>query len=205
MRVLSIPVAALGLALSVSAVNADDDIDTAPIIQLAHTVCETCHGVGGSSMSSLFPRLAGQQAPYLEAQLKKFRARTRGNPQAQAYMWGIAGPLRDYQITELARFFSSNPPAAGIPSSSPEQVARGKVIFENGIEATNVPACNACHGENAEGNDTIPRLAGQHVDYLMRQIVAFRTETRKSGVMHPNAENLTDAEAEAVAEYLGQK
>ena len=47
----------------------------------AKQVCSVCHGVTGNSVSPNFPRLAGQSADYLEAQLKNFRSHQRSDPE----------------------------------------------------------------------------------------------------------------------------
>src|ERR1700693_2114843 len=56
-----------------------------PPVDVAGTVhvCSSCHGPGGRSTSSTFPRLAGQQKDYLVAQLQAFRDKTRADPPAQ--------------------------------------------------------------------------------------------------------------------------
>lgn len=194
------------LAFSAQTAHAgDDDIDPRTV-KMAQSVCETCHGIGGDSTSSLYPRLAGQQFVYLQHELKQFRSRERGDPFAQAYMWGIAGPLSDVEIDGLAQYFSGKTPGEPLSAdASPEVLARGQQLFEHGDDGKGIPACAACHGANAEGKDDFPRLAGQHASYLVRQIVAFRTATRRNDTMHANAENISDDDAQAVADYLSQK
>jgi cytochrome c553 len=82
-------------------------------------------------------------------------------------------------------------------------MARGKEIFEHGLAAEGVPACASCHGAHAEGNDTFPRLAGQHAAYLLRQIGVFKNGTRANApVMSAVAHTLTDEQAKAVAAFL---
>src|SRR6516162_10008059 len=86
-------------------------------------VCSSCHGPGGHSISSTFPRLAGQQKDYLVAQLTAFRDHKRADPHAQTYMWGMAARLSDENIDGIATYYSSQAPVAGAPSASPEAVA----------------------------------------------------------------------------------
>ena len=76
----------------------------------ATQVCASCHGPRGQSVSPAFPRLAGQRKEYLETQLKAFRDRTRADPMAQAYMWGMASQLTDDAIAGLAGYYSAQPP-----------------------------------------------------------------------------------------------
>src|ERR1700674_5920442 len=73
---------------------------------LAVTVCGTCHGPHGNSTHQKYPRLAGKNDNYLAAQLKAFRAQTRGDPDAVGYMWGMAGQLDDETIDALAQYYN---------------------------------------------------------------------------------------------------
>src|SRR5579859_5538570 len=91
-------------------------------------VCGTCHGTNGRSVSPTFPNLAAQTAPYLEAQLKAFKDQTRADPDAQAYMWGMAAQLSDPQISELADYFSKQPAPPPGKSAGPAMIARGRQV-----------------------------------------------------------------------------
>ncbi len=139
---------------------ADDSHVPAAVKEKVDTVCQSCHGAQGNSVSSTFPRLNGQQADYIAAQLKNFRDHSRTDPHARAYMWGMASQLDDATIDGLAKYFASQKPSQ--PQGGGELAAEGKKIYMDGADAQNVPACQACHGEHGEGNSVIPRLAGQH-------------------------------------------
>ncbi len=170
--------------------------------KLAAQLCASCHGAHGKSESPMFPRLDAQVPHYLEAQLKGFRNRGRGETDAQAFMWGIASQLDDATIASLAEYYARQTAPAG-PAGDPALMARGKEIFEHGLPAEGVPACASCHGAHAEGNDTFPRLAGQHQAYLLRQISVFKNGTRANApVMSAVAHTLTDEQAKAVAAFL---
>ena len=164
-------------------------------------VCSSCHGPGGRSVSSTFPRLAGQQKDYLEAQLKAFRDHSRADPHAKTYMWGMAARLSDPLIDGIAGYYSSQPPVPGSPDNSAEATA-GRKIYTEGIASPSVPACMACHGDHAEGNSVIPRLAGQHRAYVERQLEAFASMARANEVMHENSENRTADQIRDVAAFL---
>src|SRR5450631_4613956 len=64
-------------------------------LQKTIETCAACHGSSGRSVSPTFPKLAAQTAPYLELQLHAFKDQTRADPDAQAYMWGMASQLND--------------------------------------------------------------------------------------------------------------
>jgi len=172
------------------------------VIQGTVHVCSSCHGLEGRSISPTFPRLAGQQHDYLVNQLRAFRDHTRADPHAHTYMWGMAATLSDATIDGLAAYYSSQTPAAGTPGD-PALMAAGQKIFEDGIEAHDVPACWTCHGEKGEGVNNIPRLAGQHTAYIEEQLANFASMARANEVMHENSENLTPDEIRAVAAYFG--
>lgn len=164
-------------------------------------VCSSCHGPGGHSISSTFPRLAGQQKDYLIAQLTAFRDHRRADPHAQTYMWGMAAQLSDPTIAALAAYYSAQPPVPGTPDNSPEAQA-GRKIYTEGIAAQSVPACILCHGEKGAGNGPIPRLAGQHSAYIERQLEAFASKARANEIMHENSKNLTAEQIHDVAAYV---
>src|ERR1700686_517188 len=140
-------------------------------------VCSSCHGSDGKGVSPTFPRLAGQQPEYLAVQLKAFRDKSRADPHAHTYMWGMAAKLSDETIDGLAAAYGAMPPAAGTPGD-PVAMAAGAKIFADGIAARDVPACVNCHAEKAVGGGVIPRLAGQQSGYIERQLAAFATNAR---------------------------
>lgn len=173
--------------------------------KLVSSLCSKCHGAAGISISPIFPILAAQQVAYLQTELKLFRERGRSDPHARAFMWGIARGLTDDQIDGLAQYFSSQPPVKGDAAMNPRLAEKGKFLFENGVPAREIPGCTICHGPNAEGINTFPRLAGQHRAYLAAQLRQFRNQLRESDIMQPIAKTLTDDEIAAVVEYVASK
>ena len=190
--------AVVGLVLVTARAEAQEQ-KAAP--DLVTRVCSTCHGIRGISISPMFPNLAGQQAVYLETQLKAFRDRSRADPHAQAFMWGMAAQLTDAAIAEISAYYAAQPPAPGTPAGR-EETAAGKKIFEQGIAAQQVPPCQSCHGPKAAGNGPFPRLAGQHRAYLERQLAAFISNARANEVMHATAQNLTALQISQLAAFL---
>ena len=82
--------------------------------------------------------------------------------------------------------------------------AKGATLYADGDAARGLPACVSCHG--AAGNSTItvnPKLAGQHENYLYKQLVDFTTPQRNQPVMSTYAKMLSDADKKNVAAYLG--
>lgn len=169
---------------------------------LAATVCSTCHGTGGRSTSPTFPILAAQTAPYIEQQLKAFRDQSRADPDAQAYMWGMASQMTDESISALAAHYAAQRPAAGHTRDAKLE-AQGRAIFERGVPERGIPACATCHGDHAQGNGPFPRLAGQHPEYLLKQLLVIQNVLRLAPVMHGVIQYLSKDQMHAVAEYLG--
>jgi cytochrome c553 len=150
--------------------------------------------------------IAGQQESYIEVQLKAFRAQNRRDPEAHEYMWGITSAwlYNDQIVTGVASYFSSQAPAPGKPGD-PALLATGKQLYEKGSPDRGIPACAGCHGVNAEGLSVFPRLAGQHAQYLVRQMQMLRVRLRNSPIMHGVVRDLSDNEMVAVATYLQSK
>ena len=82
--------------------------------------------------------------------------------------------------------------------------SKGATLYADGDAARGLPACVSCHG--AAGNSTIsvnPKLAGQHENYIYKQLVDFTTPQRNQPVMTTYAKMLSDADKKNVAAYLG--
>ena len=81
---------------------------------------------------------------------------------------------------------------------------KGATLYADGDAARGLPACVSCHG--AAGNSTItanPKLAGQHENYIYKQLVDFTTPQRSQPVMTTYAKMLSDEDKKNVAAYLG--
>lgn len=177
-----------------------------PATVLAQQVCSNCHGVDGNSTSPNFPRLAGQTEEYLVSQLNGFRSHSRSDPAGFEYMWGLSRHLTDGQIKGLAAYYAAQMPSknADAPAGSPEQISAGEAIFTHGVADKHIPPCRTCHGEGARGKAQFPRLAGQHADYLVKQLMVFqRTNERPEGsIMNMIAHGLNRQNMEDVAAFL---
>ncbi|MGR8930772.1 MAG: c-type cytochrome [Gammaproteobacteria bacterium] len=150
--------------------------------------CLGCHGSEGVSKSPVWPNLAGQKAGYIEAQLKNFKSEQRDN----ATMKAIAAGLSDADIQDLAAYFASVSGQSAGGDAAMAQTGKAKATM-----------CMGCHGEDFQGNGQFPRLAGQHPQYLVKQLTDFRSGARKAGHMNAVAKTLSDEDINALAEYLG--
>ena len=162
-------------------------------------VCQNCHGPQGDSVLPTFPRLNGQQADYIVAQIKSIRARKRTDTHS-LYMGSVVHDLDDAMIAELAKYFAGQSPTQ--PQTGGALAAEGEKIFTGGATAEGVSSCQTCHGMHGEGTAMAPRIAGQHGNYLRMSLGAFRSTLRGNDAMHAVAKNLTDRQIEALASYL---
>jgi cytochrome c553 len=194
----------LAFCLVFAAARAQDEPDplvTAHAERVAIGTCAACHGARGVSQQPKYPRLAAQNANYLAAQLRAFRGQSRGDPDAVDYMWGMSSNLDDSTIDALAAYYARQAASPARVTQDP-RITRGRDIYEHGIEAVGVPACSACHGPDARGIADFPRLAGQHAQYILKQLTSFQNNMRNVAVMHGVAQGLKADEMRAVAAYL---
>jgi cytochrome c553 len=170
--------------------------------------CKDCHGLSGQGYRGYFtmPRLAGQQPEYLENQLRNFAERSR-DKDLIINMSGVHGLGPEMRAALAAHFKNLDPPPVG--GGPRNLVATGKKIFEEGVPEANVPACSACHGPDAKGQSTIPRLAGQLYPYTVKQLTGWTKERGQASakddttaVMSPISHNLTSPQIDAIAAYL---
>ncbi len=160
--------------------------------------CQHCHGMEGEASNVLYPRLAGQHNQYIVKQLQDFRSGAR-----KGTMNDMARDLTDPEILALASYFSSKPTLSHRVRNK-EFAQVGWYIFHRGNEYSDVPACSSCHGENGEGSDKLPRIAGQHKRYVADQLTEFhnRERTNDNSIMHSIASKLTEMEIHAVSNYV---
>ena len=164
-------------------------------------ICAACHGATGISSVAQWPNLAGQGARYLTEQTIDIRDGRRSVPE----MVGIVDNLSDQDIRDISAFYARQSPNVG--QANEELALRGRDLYRAGDIAKGIPACAACHAPNGEGNSpaAFPAVSGQHTTYAITQLKAFRSGERDNdpnSMMRIIAEKMTDAEIEAVAEYM---
>jgi cytochrome c553 len=162
-------------------------------------VCAACHGADGNSAIPANPKLAQQHPEYLVKQLQEFKAGKRNN----AIMLGFASALSDDDMKNIAYWLNSKTAKPGFAKDK-ELVTLGERIYRGGIADRQVPACAGCHSPNGAGIPSqYPRLAGQHADYAVAQLTAFRDGVRKNNLqMTQVAAKLNDREIKAVSDYI---
>ena len=130
-----------------------------------------CHGPSLQGFTTA-PRIAGQQAMYIESQIGNFKTHSRDNPLSQQYMWGASTTVYPEWTRDVAAYLSTleTTPAA---DGDPNLVESGRAVFYAGQVEANIPACVACHGPSAQGAGAIPRLGGLSFRYLKRRLAQW--------------------------------
>lgn len=162
-------------------------------------VCAACHGADGNSTIVANPALAQQHPEYLVKQLQDFKSGARKDP----VMQGFASMLSDQEMKNIAGWLAAQKSKGGFAKDK-ELVVLGERIFRGGIQDRNIAACAGCHSPNGAGLPVqYPRLAGQHADYTIKQLVEFRDGKRGNSLpMTQVAAKLNDREIKAVADYI---
>ena len=151
--------------------------------------CETCHGENGQSTNSLWPNIAGQKEQYISNELQAFRNGERSDPVMSAQ----AKSLTDSDISALAAYYA-------------KQVNTQHAQQDINQAGLNVRArCVSCHGMTGRTvTPNWPNIAGQQKDYLVKQLTAFKNDTRPGSLMNVIAKELTVQQINDVAEYYSQ-
>ena len=189
---------AIGLSLLISLpVFAAGDANAG---QTKSAICAACHGADGNSLVASFPKLAGQQPGYIAKQLADFKSDTR----VDATMKGMVAALSEQDMLDLDAFYASKEITLGeITQDNAEAAKAGEEIFRAGLAEFSVTPCMACHQPDGKGLQPLfPRLAGQHATYIEKQLLDFKTGTRKDAMMNGIAFPLSEEQIKNLALYI---
>jgi cytochrome c553 len=181
---------------AVMAQNDDDYEENRSAEEIVTTECYLCHGNNGEGSSSTYPRLAGQHREYIAKQLLDFR-----NGKRKGIMNDMVSDLTNEEIFSLAEYFNAKPTLSH-PVQDKAISLVGQYIFSYGNKFSGIEACATCHGKDGAGTKALPRLAGQHKQYVISQLKSFNSRQRNNAIMHSIASKLTELEREAVAIYV---
>jgi cytochrome c553 len=167
--------------------------------------CAQCHAFNGSSDGSgAFPRIAGQSAYYLGAQLRDFSSGVTAN----AIMSPIAKALSADDIADVAAFYAaSEAPFLPLASAAPALIQHGEQLAKVGSAAKNLQACDNCHGPEGVGiPPAIPYIAGQYAQYIAFELTMWQRGYRKNNpeTMFLIATKLDAQDIAALAAYYQQ-
>jgi len=156
-------------------------------------LCAACHGLDGNSGNPVYPSLAGQTPLYIYYQLLQFREQRRVNEQMSPF----AVKLTDTDMKDLAAYFSSQRVLGTGQSANEARSAAGQAVVAR-------HHCDSCHTPTFAGQNHIPRIAGLHYEYLVKQLRGFKSGERPDidGSMTTAAQPLSDQDMADVSWYL---
>jgi len=176
------------------------DLSKLPLdIQAGKTVaqnsCAICHGMDGKGVADNIPNLAAQIETYLLKAVQSYdhgkRVDSSGN------VMKVAEGLSHQQLRNAVGYYSSLPPVVNQQSKVKAEYS----YYERGKELSK--SCAACHGK--DGNTSVggvPRLAGQHPQYIIKATKSYHDGTRTMPSMHAKLDTLSAADMENIAIYF---
>ncbi len=168
------------------------DLEAGKAIAQQH--CVSCHSMDGQGKKDNIPNLAAQVETYL---LKTFQTYNHGKrTDSSGDAMEISGELSPAQLRNVLGYFASLPPLAKSSTTS------ARYSYYDRGESLSKP-CTRCH--SADGNPTapgMPRLAGQHPQYLLEATKAYQDGTRIMPTMHEKLTSLSQADMENIALYF---
>jgi len=158
--------------------------------------CGGCHGEDGNSQIEKVPSLAGQPEFFTINQLVLMREGVR---RIEAMM-PFVNDLKDEDILALAKHFASLPPKRSEEAVDPALVNRGAEIAE-------ARRCASCHLPSLAGQEQMPRLAKQRIDYMIYALKSYLTDSRTGADTAMTAAILgaSDADIAALAHYAASR
>jgi cytochrome c553 len=156
-------------------------------------VCGACHGVDGNSTLPQYPILAGQTSRYIYLQLKDFKEGRRKDP----LMSPMAATLSRKDMFDIAAYYAAQKPTNQNSRGDASKASRGKQVADAAL-------CTMCHLGGFSGQNEVPRTAGQHYEYVLKQLKDFKTKTRSNdaGNMTAVLRTIPDEDLEALAAYI---
>ncbi len=151
--------------------------------------CAGCHGNQGVSSTPANPSLAGQDAQYIMAALRAYKAGDRTDETMKA----LAASLDDTKVKDIAAYYAAQEPLA--PHVEPPATAQQWT-----------QKCDRCHGLNGNSTDTgIPALAAQRIEYIEGALRDYQTGARSSSEMAAMSSVLSEDDVKNLATYYSQQ
>lgn len=155
--------------------------------------CASCHGENGNSKMENTPSLSGQPELFLTNQMILMRERVRRSEIMEPFVKG----LKDDEIVALAAHYAKLKP-------EPSDETVDQAVVPRGAELARRLHCTSCHRPTYEGQEQIPGLLHQRLDYTIKSLVEYRNgsrsgiDTSMNGVMY----RVSDADIRALAHYV---
>lgn len=186
LRAVTVALLLMSVTLSAHAQNFQERLE----------VCLACHGPKGQSEAPDVPSLGGQPSPYVLIQLYMFREKLR----TVEIMNEMTKDLSDADLQKFADTIARLPP----PPPTTEGADAGKM--ERGRALAGQHRCDFCHQANFAGADSVPRLAGQREDYLLKALREYKSGERREyqPVMAEIMRPLQEADFADLAHFLAR-
>src|SRR5262245_29592914 len=158
--------------------------------------CGACHGEDGNSRMEKIPSLAGQPAFFVFNQLFLMRENVR----RVEPMMPFVKDLKDDDLAALSQHF------AGLePKPSDERIDPS--LVERGADLVQMRRCGSCHLPSLAGQEQMPRVAKQRVDYLIDTLKSYRDAPRPGAdtLMSAAVAGLPDRDLAALAHYAASR
>ena len=112
-------------------------------------------------------------------------------------MTAVTANLSKEDMLALAIYFSEQKPISIRFTPDAERAARGKYRAD-------VTLCPSCHQGQYQGQNEVPRVAGQYPQYLKKQLLDFksRARTNDAATMTSLSATLSDEDIEDIVQYL---
>jgi cytochrome c553 len=158
--------------------------------------CAGCHGEDGNSKLEKIPSIAGQPEFFILNQLVLMR---EGIRKVEA-MAPIVKGMKDEEINALAAHYAKQ-------TAKKDDEPLDAALVKRGGEIAAQKRCVSCHGNNLQGDQQVPRIAKQRIDYLIYVLMEFRDGRREGAdtIMSQPVAGLADADLKALAHYAASK
>jgi cytochrome c553 len=156
--------------------------------------CLACHGEVGQSQNENVPSLGAQQASYTVIQLYVFREKIR----VTEPMNEMAKELTDGDLQSIADALAALPaPKPPADPGDPTRLQRARTLSEQ-------YHCNTCHRPDFSGRESVPRLADQREDYLLKTLRDYKSGARHAyePIMVEVLQPISDADMVELSYYL---
>jgi cytochrome c553 len=159
-------------------------------------LCGACHGEDGNAKLEKIPSLAGQPEFFILNQLFLMREGVR---KIEA-MAPIVKDMKDEEMTAYAQHFAKLAAKPSGETIDPALVARGAKIAEE-------RRCGSCHLPSLAGQEQMPRLAKQRIDYAIPTLKSYRDAPRPGAdtAMSAAIVGASDDDLAALAHYAASK
>jgi len=167
--------------------------------------CLACHGEKGQSENPEVPSLGGQQAPYVLIQLFMFREKQRSSLiKKEDQMIEIMNEMTKAFTDDDLRTFSDY--IAKLPAPKPVEDAADAARIAKGNTLAQQHRCAFCHGTDFSGRETVPRIAAQREDFLVKSLREYKDNTRKGyeATMAEVVQALADPDIVDLAYYIAR-